>query len=246
MKKLNKPLEIDSSIITYAPADTNSALYKQYKRSLLRFPDEAIYIYSFKEKKLIYADGWEGTLGFKDNEITLQTIIQQTDPSYAVFAHEINAKTIEFILSKKTGIKNYSFTVELKKIHRDGTMVPMEAKIGILSVDEDGLVDNIIGRFRINQNLHLGMVMRYDVHGPDKEEFEQVINKAVQKFLTISGKEKEALVYVAKGFSFKEIADELGVSASAIEKRIQPLYKRFNVKNLTHLVSFAYENHILP
>ncbi len=246
MKKLNKPLEIDSSIITYLPADTNSALYKQYKRSLLRFPDEAIYIYSFKEKKLIYADGWEGTLGFKDNEITLQTIIQQTDPSYAAFSHEINAKTIEFILSKKTGIKNYSFTVELKKIHRDGTMVPMEVKIGILSIDEDGLVDNIIGRFRINRNLHLGMVMRYDVHGPDKEEFEQVINKAVQKFLTISGKEKEALVYVAKGFSFKEIADELGVSASAIEKRIQPLYKRFNVKNLTHLVSFAYENHILP
>ena len=246
MKKLNKPLEIDSSIITYLPADTNSALYKQYKRSLLRFPDEAIYIYSFKEKKLIYADGWEETLGFKDNEITLQTIIQQTDPSYAAFSHEINAKTIEFILSKKTGIKNYSFTVELKKIHRDGTMVPMEVKIGILSIDEDGLVDNIIGRFRINRNLHLGMVMRYDVHGPDKEEFEQVINKAVQKFLTISGKEKEALVYVAKGFSFKEIADELGVSASAIEKRIQPLYKRFNVKNLTHLVSFAYENHILP
>ena len=60
------------------------------------------------------------------------------------------------------------------------------------------------------------------------------------------GKEKEALTYVAKGFSFKEIADILGVSSSAIEKRIQPLYKRFNVKNLTHLVSFAYENHILP
>ena len=125
-------------------------------------------------------------------------------------------------------------------------MIPMEVKIGILSVDEEGMVNNIIGRFRINRNLHLGRVMRYEVHGPDKEEFEKVINKAVQKFLTISGKEKEALSYVAKGYSFKEIADELGVSASAIEKRIQPLYKRFNVKNLTHLVSFAYENHILP
>jgi len=246
MNKSNKTPEIDPSVVTDLPADTSSSLYKQYKRSLIRFPDEAIYIYSFKEKKLIYADGWEETLGFKDDEITLQTIIKQTDASYVSFAHEINAKTIDFILSKKTGIKNYSFTVELKKIHRDGSMVPMEVKIGILSVDEDGMVNHIIGRFRINRNLHLGMVMRYDVHGPDKEEFEKVINKAVQKFLTISGKEKEALKYVAKGYSFKEIADELGVSASAIEKRIQPLYKRFNVKNLTHLVSFAYENYILP
>ncbi|OYY99802.1 MAG: helix-turn-helix transcriptional regulator [Sphingobacteriia bacterium 28-36-52] len=246
MNKSNKTPEIDPSVVTDLPADTSSSLYKQYKRSLIRFPDEAIYIYSFKEKKLIYADGWEETLGFKDDEITLQTIIKQTDASYVSFAHEINAKTIDFILSKKTGIKNYSFTVELKKIHRDGSMVPMEVKIGILSVDEDGMVNHIIGRFRINRNLHLGMVMRYDVHGPDKEEFEKVINKAVQKFLTISGKEKEALKYVAKGYSFKEIADELGVSASAIEKRIQPLYKRFNVKNLTQLVSFAYENYILP
>ncbi len=246
MNKSNKTPEIDPSFVTDLPADTSSNLFKQYKRSLIRFTDEAVYIYSFKEKKLIYADGWEETLGFKDNEITLQQIIRQTDASYLAFSHEINAKTIEFLLSRKTGIKDYSFTVELKKIHKDGSIVPMEAKVGILTVDQNGGVDYIIGRFRINRNIHFGIVMRYDVHGPDKEEFEKVINKAVQKFLTISGKEKEALKYVAKGYSFKEIADELGVSASAIEKRIQPLYKRFNVKNLTHLVSFAYENYILP
>ena len=51
---------------------------------------------------------------------------------------------------------------------------------------------------------------------------------------------------VAKGYSFKEIANFFNVSQSAIEKRIIPLYKRFDVKSLTHLVSFAYENHILP
>ena len=50
---------------------------------------------------------------------------------------------------------------------------------------------------------------------------------------------------VAKGFSFKEIAGLLNVTQSAIEKRILPLYKRFNVKSLTHLISFAYDNHIL-
>ena len=49
----------------------------------------------------------------------------------------------------------------------------------------------------------------------------------------------------SKGFAFKEIAEKLNVSASAIEKRIIPLYKRFNVKSLPHLISFAYDNHIL-
>ena len=45
---------------------------------------------------------------------------------------------------------------------------------------------------------------------------------------------------------FKEIAERLNVSQSAIEKRIIPLYKRFNVKSLPHLISFAYDNNILP
>ena len=63
---------------------------------------------------------------------------------------------------------------------------------------------------------------------------------------SLSNKEKEALAMAAKGFAFKQIADELNLSVSAIEKRINPLYKRFNVNSLQHLVAFAYENNILP
>jgi hypothetical protein len=58
MNKSNKTPEIDPSVVTDLPADTSSNLFKQYKRSLIRFPDEALYIYSFKDMKLIYADGW--------------------------------------------------------------------------------------------------------------------------------------------------------------------------------------------
>ena len=49
----------------------------------------------------------------------------------------------------------------------------------------------------------------------------------------------------SKSYNYKQIAEKLNVSASAIEKRIIPLYKRFNVKSLPHLISFAYDNHIL-
>jgi DNA-binding CsgD family transcriptional regulator len=62
----------------------------------------------------------------------------------------------------------------------------------------------------------------------------------------ISNKEKNALALIAKGYSLKEVADMLNLSQSAVEKRIIPLYKRFDVKSMPHLVSFAYENHILP
>ncbi|MCD8411645.1 response regulator transcription factor [Tenacibaculum finnmarkense] len=63
--------------------------------------------------------------------------------------------------------------------------------------------------------------------------------------MAISKKEKEALYMAAKGMTFKEIAAQLNVSQSAVEKRLIPLYKRFNVKSLPHLISFAHTNHIL-
>jgi DNA-binding NarL/FixJ family response regulator len=71
------------------------------------------------------------------------------------------------------------------------------------------------------------------------------LNEQLFNQLAISRKEKEALELAAEGYAFKEIAEKLNVSRSAIEKRMIPLYKRFNVKSLPHLISFAYDNYIL-
>ena len=87
--------------------------------------------------------------------------------------------------------------------------------------------------------------MQYAAYGPKLSGFEESLNKQLFNKLGISRKEIEALELAAKGFAFKEIAKELNVSQSAIEKRIIPLYKRFDVKSLPHLISFAHDNHIL-
>jgi DNA-binding NarL/FixJ family response regulator len=87
--------------------------------------------------------------------------------------------------------------------------------------------------------------MRYDAYGPEVERFEAALDPDLFTSLVITQKEKEALALAANGFALKEIAHQLNVSQSAIEKRILPLYKRFDVRNLPHLVSFAYRNFIL-
>ena len=119
------------------------------------------------------------------------------------------------------------------------------ARVGVYGV-ENGKVLSIIGNFMVNHNLHFGNVMRYASFGPEKEEFELELDQTLFYEMVISNKEKEALAMAANGYAFKQIADELKVSVSAIEKRINPLYKRFNVNSLPHLVAFAYENNILP
>ncbi len=237
--------DYSKSFITDIPADLQSGQALQFKQTILTFPDEAVYIYSFKESRMIYAHGWEEILGYRDDEINMLTIVSITSPEYAPFSNELNDKALMFIQSKTEELEKYSFTIELKKIHKNGKAIPIISKVGVFS-SEMGRVTAIIGRSQINHSLKFGNVMRYAAYGPDKSEFEEELNKQLFKYYAISQKEKEALSLVAKGYSFKEIANYYNVSQSAIEKRIIPMYKRFNVKSLTHLISFSYDNHILP
>ena len=238
------PGEYTKSYITNVPADLKSEEALYFRKTIPRFPEEAVYIYSFKESRMIYADGWEEILGYKDEEITMLTIVSITTPEYAPFSNELNDKALRFINSVSADLEKYSFTIELKKIHKDGSHVPLISKVGVFS-SEGGMVTAIIGRSQINRSINLGSIMRYAAYGPDKSEFEEELNKQLFNHYAISHKEKEALAMVAQGYSFKEIASHFHVSQSAIEKRIIPMYKRFNVKSLTHLISFAYDNHIL-
>jgi DNA-binding CsgD family transcriptional regulator len=238
------PGEYTRSYITNIPANLKSKEALFFKETFPRFPEEAVYIYSFKENRMIYADGWEEILGYRDDEITMLTIVSITTPEYAPFSNELNDKALKFINSRTDELEKYSFTIEVKKLHKNGTPVPLISKVGVYS-SENGVVTAIIGRSQINPSINLGNIMRYAAYGPDKSEFEEELNKQLFNYYAISRKEKEALEMAAKGYSFKEIASHFKVSQSAIEKRIIPMYKRFNVKSLTHLISFAYDNHIL-
>jgi DNA-binding CsgD family transcriptional regulator len=237
--------EYSRSFITDVPANLSSDQAIRFSLSIPRFPEEAIYIYSFQQNRMIYANGWEELLGYRDDEITMLTIVSITSPEYAAFSNELNDKALKFIQSKTMELEKYSFTIELKKIHKNGTHVPLISKVGVYR-SENGQVAEIIGRSQINRTIYFGKVMRYEAFGPEKSKFEEELSKALFSHVAISRKEREALDLVSKGLSFKEIAAFFDVSHSAIEKRILPLYKRFNVKSLSHLITFAFENHILP
>ena len=236
--------EFARKIITNVPADLTTEVAMGFANSIPKFPEEAIYIYSFAESRLIYANGWEDVLGYSDHEVNLQLIMSLTSPEYSAFVRDLNDEALIFLQSQREELEKYSFIIEVTKLHKNGSHVPMIERIGVLKA-KNGMVMEVIGRFQINRNLRLGKIMHYQAYGPEKSKFEEKLQKGLFKHKAITLKEKEALVLVAKGYTFKEIASELKVSQSAIEKRILPLYQKFEVKSLTHLITFAFENNIL-
>lgn len=226
------------------PYDETDPIFLEYKNKIPQFVGQAVYVYSFLKNRMVYAHGWEELLGYKDHEISLLKIVSSSSKRHASFSFEINDKALQFLKNIKKDLDQYSFTIEVEKIHKNGSVVPLFSRVGIYKSFEGNIIE-IIG---ISEKIHkrkLGNVMQYAAFGPEKYGFEDTLNKQLFNELGISRKEKEALVLASKGYAFKEIAAELGVSQSAIEKRIIPLYKRFKVKSLPHLISFAYDNYIL-
>ena len=238
-----RTLALISTIVMFISCDS-SVVFEEYKNKVQSFIGQAVYIYSFEKNRMLYAAGWEDLLGYKSEEITLFKIVSLTSKRHFNFSNELNDKALQFLLATKKDLEKYSFTIEVEKIHKNGRIIPLFSRVGVFKT-KDGKISEIIG---ISEKIHsrkLGNIMQYAVYGPTLSGFEETLNQQLFNKLGISRKEIEALELAAKGFAFKEIANELNVSQSAIEKRIIPLYKRFGVKSLPHLISFAHDNHIL-
>ena len=226
------------------PFDYNDPVYKAYKEKVPQFIGQAVYIYSFEKNRMLFANGWQELLGYRDEEITLLKIVSITSKRHFNFSNELNDKSLLFLKKIKKDLEAYSFTIEVEKIHKNGEVIPLFSRVGIYKSNEGNILE-VIG---ISERIHsrkLGNIMQYAAFGPGTSGFEETLNEQLFHELRISRKEKEALKLASEGFAFKEIAAKLKVSQSAIEKRLIPLYKRFNVKSLPHLISFAYDNQIL-
>lgn len=230
--------------ITNIPVDVTSDKYKLYDKSIPVFENQAVYVYSFEENRMVYANGWSDILGYNDLEISMHTIVGLTSPRYIKFTNELNNKVLVFFSEERDNLAEYSFTFETEKMHKNGKAIPLFIRVGIYKA-KDRKVMEVIGIVECMSSIQRGEVMQYEAHGPEISEFENMLNKEIFCYKVISGKEKEALKLAAKGLSFKEIAFELNVSQSAIEKRIIPLYKRLGVSGLPHLINYAHLNNIL-
>lgn len=236
--------EFIDKYISNIPCNFNHPTYKKYRKKIHHFEDQAVYIYSFKEKRMVYTSGWESLLGYKDEEVNLSDLISITTPRYVEYSKKFYDKAIDFIHQKSDDLEKYSISVQSEKIHENGNHIPLFIRIGIYKAN-NGEVEEIIGVFDLIKTLKYGEVFKYETYGPEIYELDEELNTVIKNPICVTEKEKEALTLASKGLTFKEIANNLSVSQSAIEKRILPLYKRFNVKSLPHLIDFAHNNHLL-
>lgn len=218
-----------------------------YEKLLKRKDEEAIFVYNLRNKHMVYDDGWLNLLGLRKGEVNMLYLLDCIDHHFKDFVIAVTDNSLFYLSENRPNILDYSFTIEFKLIHQlSGEALPIRATIYSFEADDEGYLTAILGRFELDRTISFNKTTKYTVYSPDKLRYIKGIDNKLFESHHITYKELEVLKLISKGLAIKQVADELDVSNSAIEKRIYTLYKRFDVKSHAHLVSFCYKNLILP
>lgn len=223
------------------PLQPNSNVDIAKYAKIARFPDEALYVYSFEYSCIVYAAGWPELLGFGNDEINLQMLVSITTPDYINFVREINNESIKFIMNKTENLTDYSLVTESKLFSKDGKQIPLIISVGVLEY-EQGKPLQIVGTFKHNTRIPHPGNKYFKASGKGIEELVETMKLVADRETTISEREKEIVTNLAKGLSLQATAQALYISKSTVEKIVSKLFRKIDVKNTNELISFVIKN----
>lgn len=208
------------------------------------FSDEAIFVYSLVEMKIMHAAGWQQLLGYENDEISMQMLIGITTPDYADFIREMNNQSLAFILEKRERLDEYSCTIESKKYNKAGDEVSLLESVRVYR-SAKGRVTELLGRYKLNPRITNPNDKYFHASGPGIEVLVDKMREFGDEGRLITRREHEILKLLAGGMILNDIANHLGVSKSNIEKKIYGLFKKFRVRNQKELISHTIKNNLL-
>jgi DNA-binding CsgD family transcriptional regulator len=208
------------------------------------FSDEATYVYSLKTKKILYAQGWMELLGYANEEISMHLLVEITTPDHKEFIQEMNNQALAFILSKSEHLYDYSCTTECKKFSKQGEEVALLESVKVHH-SLKGKVVEVIGTYKRNPRTpHLGNKY-FQASGPDIETLVEKMQQFEAHKEVFNKRECKIIRMLVNGKTIKEVAKEMFVSTSTIEKNLSELCRKFKVRNRAELIAYSHENGLI-
>ncbi len=224
-------------------SDYSSILKKNLDKRLEIKNNEAVYIYSFKEKKMIFSQGFESVLNKKDDEINLKVLNSEYDELSKIFVNEYHDRALLYLHQNNLKLTSFSSRVIVKCL---GIKEPLSLKIQVFKTNKKGNLDSIIGRVIKNKNLRYSDIIQYSFDGDFEEEFLFQMNHQLDFDLCISSKEIKIIELIKSLKTHQEIGRSIQYPTQKINDVIQILLLRFSLKSESDLVKFAERKMLIP
>ena len=223
---------------TYDPVDNPSY------RNIEVFADEAIYIYSLMDRKILYAKGFGSLLGYDNQEISMRLLVSITTPDFTDFIRKMNNESLAFILQQREHLNEYCCTIESKKYNKQGKEVSLIESVRVYRT-QGNRVTEVLGRYKLNPRVPNPRCKYFHASGPGIEELVEKMRAFEANEKTITLREQEVLRLISQGILVKEVAYQLSISKSTLEKILQNMCKKFEVKCSKELIAFGLKNQLV-
>lgn len=231
------------AFLTEDVSNYNSNLGENFNKYLTIKENEAVYVYRFKENKMLFAKGFENVLNKKNDEINMKILNTEYDELSKSFVSEYHDRALLYLYNHNSKLKSFSSSIVVKSAR---VKDPLLVNIQVMNTDSKGNLVAIIGRIYKDKNLRYNEIIQYSLNGQFEGDFLFQMNHKLDFDSRISLREIKIIEGLKNQISHKEIGKNIGYPGHRISEVIQLLFKRFKVKSEEELIAFAENKELIP
>lgn len=224
-----------------SPLDSIEQTY--YSNTIKLEENEAGYIYSFKDNKLIFSKGMDSLFGVDIKDVNILWLNEIYHSDFQSFVNEYHDRLLLYLYNHNQNLTGFLSRIIIKTSLFE---TPLMLTIKVLKTDEGGNLISILGIVKKSELFKTSKVVQYSLDGIEDEHFMNKINFSLDFEQCISEKNIELLELLESKMSKSEIALKLGLNEIEISIRISNLKKRFEISSRQELIEFAVKNNLIP
>ncbi|MEN8839039.1 MAG: hypothetical protein ABF238_00870 [Flavobacteriales bacterium] len=243
MKKSNYTGKYTDAFLTEDVSSYDSHFDENFKKYLTLKENEAVYVYSFKENKLLFTKGFENVLEVESRAVNMQFLNSEYDELAKEFVNEYHDRALLYLYNNNHKLKTFSSSVVIKTKRVE---TPLLLNIQVLNTDSKGNLISIIGRVLRDPNLIYGDIIQYNLNGDLEGDFLFQMNHKLDFQKRISLREIKIIEDLEMDIPTEEIGKKIGYANHRIEEIIKLMLERFSVKTTKDLIEFAKNKQLIP
>ncbi len=206
---------------------------------------ECIYLLDFVQNKIIYNRGFQNVLGYDDNDIDFEFILNNHHPDDSEMVNRISKAAILYCLDNQFNVINNVLFISYRRRKKDGSYIKVLSESCIYEINDKGAPIKSFAKLTDISFMDTSDIVNWTFQADDldKEEFKKQINKAYYDFFT--EREIEIIVEIAKGLTNKQISGRLHISKHTVATHRKHIFKKCNRHNTKDLIFFCKRKGII-
>lgn len=204
--------------------------------------NECIFLLDFAQNKIIYSRGFQNVLGYSDNDITLDFIMNNHHPDDSEIVKRINKASLIYCMENPVDVFNNILVISYRRRKKDGSYIKVLHESSTYEVNDKGITTQVLIKlFDISfMDTSNRVKWKFTAKNLDKEAFKKIIYKVNYEFFT--PREIEIIKETAKGLTNNLIAEKLYISKHTVATHKKNILKKSNCHNTIELLNFC-KNH---